>query len=269
MRNTNLNNLQKLYESIYDGYVGGDKKDDKKDDKEDKDKKETSSESSTEKKTEGSEKKESKSDSDNKSSDDKSFGGEGGKDDKEDSGPTKSIQGKVKALQKQYNDLIISAVDTHAADCVDKALEESEGAFGENIHDVIDRALSYLKDRVLSELGVEPKQDIQPMGGLVMGIDGEEAPVEEPIEQPVEGGEEASAEESEPEEESEESEESEEKEEEEPVEEMKKNLAKKKAFIKTKARFAPGQHEKVIRSDKDKGKEERFNWREEIKDMDY
>lgn len=154
--NKSIEELGLLWESIFDGY-DSDKKEDKKDDKESSDKpdfgkKDDSSDTDSDE-TDSSNDSDKETDDSDDSDDSKESEGSDSSN-KEKSG-NRSIQGKVKTLQKQYNDLIIAAVEMHAADCVDQALGEVDGALGENIHQVIDTALNYLKSKVLNELGVE------------------------------------------------------------------------------------------------------------------
>jgi hypothetical protein len=69
-------------------------------------------------------------------------------------------QNKVKALEKQYNDLLVSAVSEYAEECIEAALEGSEGTFGENVEEILDTAFAELKTKVLADLGLDATTDM-------------------------------------------------------------------------------------------------------------
>jgi hypothetical protein len=94
------------------------------------------------------------------------------KDDEKSKSDTGSTSRKVKNLQKQYNKILVDLFTKYAPECIEEALEEVEGSFGQNIHDVIQKASDYLKTKVFEELGVEAEASgvavvtAGPMGGV-------------------------------------------------------------------------------------------------------
>lgn len=68
---------------------------------------------------------------------------------------SKEVQNKVQALKKQYNDIIRDAFNKYAPECISAALDDSDAAFGENIETVVQGALDNLRDRILSDFGIE------------------------------------------------------------------------------------------------------------------
>ena len=77
--------------------------------------------------------------------------------DKKDTGSTAR---KVKALQKSYNKILVDLFTQYAPECIESALDEVEGSFGQNIHDVVSAALKNLENKVYEELGVEANDAI-------------------------------------------------------------------------------------------------------------
>jgi len=86
---------------------------------------------------------------------------------------TKSSGGaseKINKLKKQYNGVLKDLFVQFAPECIETALGEVEGSFGENIQGVIAKALENLKGKVMSELGMESEggvtsgEEIAPMG---------------------------------------------------------------------------------------------------------
>jgi hypothetical protein len=82
---------------------------------------------------------------------------------KEEKGTKGSTGNKIKKLQKQYNKILVDLFDKYAAESVEEALEATDGAFGQNIHAILDQSLASLHSKILSELGVE---DVS-VGGVV------------------------------------------------------------------------------------------------------
>lgn len=153
--------LKLVYESIFSGNV--DSKDDDEDTDEDtksSDEKESKkSEEDTDDDKDKDDDKDTDGDSDDEDSDDDSDDSDDDLDDVESEGssakdksPAKS---KLKALQRQYNDLLIDLFDKYSVECIENALEDSEHSFGENIEGILDAALCNLKGKILGELGVE------------------------------------------------------------------------------------------------------------------
>ena len=174
--------LELLAESIFSGITKKGKDEDTDEDEETDTKKKSSDDDSedddeTEEKDTDSdeddedEEKHEKSESDEeKDEDDKSE-----KSSAKEKSPAKS---KLKALQTQYNDLLIDLFDKFSVECIEAALEDSESSFGENIETILDAALTGLKTKIMEELGVESGAGIAADGGideLVMGDDGEES----------------------------------------------------------------------------------------------
>ena len=87
-----------------------------------------------------------------------------------------AIQTKIQTLQKQYNDLVVTAFQAHAAECVRQAIEDFEGPLGENIHQIVGVALEALRKKVLSDFGIETGGD-----GCGCGIGGTLPPMQAPI----------------------------------------------------------------------------------------
>lgn len=79
------------------------------------------------------------------------------KDDKKDAGTGAkgSTTRRVKKLQKQYNNILIDVFTEFAPECIEAALEESDGAFGQNIESIVTSALDSLKCKIFAELGVK------------------------------------------------------------------------------------------------------------------
>ena len=75
---------------------------------------------------------------------------------------------KVKKLQRQYNKILVDLFDQYAAECVEEALDSNKGSFGENIQDILQKALDSLKGRVMEELGIE--SDFNVDSGLMLDI---------------------------------------------------------------------------------------------------
>jgi len=166
-----LKEMQLIYEnkimkeSIFDGNVDNDGKEKEE---EGNDEKDTSTADNTENKSEKDA--DEKDESEKKSSDDKGSDSSDKKDgdSKESKVSGSSIKGKVKSLQKQYNDLLLQAFEKHACDCIDQALSEMEGTFGDKINEVLDKALAYLKKNVLDEFGVKEPEVMD--GGVAISI---------------------------------------------------------------------------------------------------
>lgn len=212
MRDNDSRILEEKYESLYAGKIEeddtsldaiskgddndkedkDDKKDDKKEDKkEDKEDSKDSEESKDDSK-EDSDKSDDGDDGEDKDSDSKDDDSEESSDDSDndsdkdsddsddseedsDTEGNSAVQNKVKQLQKQYNDLLVDAFETYAAECIENALNGVESSFGENISDILDSALQELKSKILADLGVEVGSVDGVIGGAVDGaIDGEE-----------------------------------------------------------------------------------------------
>ena len=77
------------------------------------------------------------------------------KTEKVEKGEKGSTARKVKHLQKQYNKILVDLFSEFAPECIEQALEEVEGSFGENIQGIITSALEQLRGKVQSELGVK------------------------------------------------------------------------------------------------------------------
>jgi hypothetical protein len=152
--------LKLVYESIFSGNV--DSKDEKDEDtdadtksSDDKESKKSEDDKDDDKDTdedtdEDADDEDSDDDSDDTDSDSDEVESEGSS--AKDKSPAKS---KLKALQRQYNDLLIDLFDKYAVECIENALEDSEHSFGENIEGILDAALCNLKGKILGELGVE------------------------------------------------------------------------------------------------------------------
>lgn len=187
----NLNDQEKLeliWESIFSGNVDKKTKDED-DDNEDTDKKKNKKSDSKEKETKedddeeedaGSEDddndedtdEDKESDSENEENDDDDDSDDS--DDSESSYKEKSpAKSKLKALQRQYNDLLIDLFDKYAIECIETALEESETSFGENIEVILTSALDALKGKILSELGLCCDEHGQEDIGIESDEDGE------------------------------------------------------------------------------------------------
>jgi hypothetical protein len=82
-------------------------------------------------------------------------------------GPTSD---KIQKLQKQYNKILVDLFSSHAAECVEEALDQSEGGIGENISGIVQNAAESLKSKVLEELGIS-----SPCGGAVVAVGGFDA----------------------------------------------------------------------------------------------
>lgn len=89
-----------------------------------------------------------------------------------------NIASKVKALKKQYNELLIKSFLKHAEKCIDEALDQNEGPLGANIHAIIAAATDLMRQRVLGDFGVEDSGECCAGGvDLAMGgnpLEGEE-----------------------------------------------------------------------------------------------
>lgn len=81
-----------------------------------------------------------------------------------------TTQKKLRKLRKQYNQMLVSLFDQHAGDCIERALDESPGAFGENINIILDNALNYLRQCVCKELDMNTEEDS--CDDTSMGVDG-------------------------------------------------------------------------------------------------
>ena len=190
--------LALLAESIFSGIVKSKKeKDNDDDDTEEKDnKEETDSDDDGEESFKKSKKDDDKEDDedsdeekDEESDEDESEDGEekGEKSSAKEKSPAKS---KLKALQSQYNDLLIDLFDKYSVECIECALEDSESTFGENIEGILDSALNGLKAKIMEELGVEPGAGIEAEGGFDEIVTGEKPEAIEGEEEVVDGEEE-------------------------------------------------------------------------------
>lgn len=74
---------------------------------------------------------------------------------KEKKGSKGSTSRKIKALQKQYNSILVGLFDQYACESIEEALESVDGSFGENIGSIVQNALDILSGKVLAELGVK------------------------------------------------------------------------------------------------------------------
>jgi hypothetical protein len=100
-------------------------------------------------------------------------------------GAAGSTTRKVKNLQKQYNKILMDLFTQYAPECIENALDEVEGAFGQNIDSIVAKATEELKTKVLDELGVKGSIEVSvggagPMGGFAFGIEGEAEDLEDP-----------------------------------------------------------------------------------------
>jgi len=166
--------LAEKYDNIFAGHVeDDDEKDDKNEDSEDskdsedseKDTKSEDSESTGDDSESNNDSEDSDSDGESKESEDSKDSGES--EDSEESKESgdeetseapkgdKGVQSKIQALQKQYNDILADAFGKYAPDCIKSALDDSEGAFGENIETIVQGALDKLKAVVLKDFGIE------------------------------------------------------------------------------------------------------------------
>lgn len=66
---------------------------------------------------------------------------------------------KIKTLKNQYNKILVDLFKQYSEDCIECALEDSKGAFGENIKSVIQCALDNLKCRIFKELEIQDIED--------------------------------------------------------------------------------------------------------------
>lgn len=184
MRINDEDRLKLIYESIFSGNVDSDDEDTDDTDSDTED---------TEKSDKKDKKKKEKSDSDDDSDSDKDKDKENDDDDDdgddnesdesdesdESSAKEKSpAKSKLKALQRQYNDLLIDLFDKFAVECIETALEEADSSFGENIEDILAYALDMLKSKILEELGVD-------CGASVDGECGEVEIVDEPVDDQI------------------------------------------------------------------------------------
>lgn len=159
--------LEMLAESIFSGIIKSKNKDSDEDSDEEKDEE---SEESEEKDDKDSEKDEESDEDDDKDEEKDEDSEEKDEDDEsgektssaKDKSPAKS---KLKALQTQYNDLLIDLFDKFSVECIEAALDESEASFGENIEDILTDALERLKSKIMEELGVESRTGIEAEGG--------------------------------------------------------------------------------------------------------
>ena len=174
--------MEELVESIFSGNLDSDdSKEDTKDDDDtsaDTDDKDTDSkddddadDNDTDSKDDDDDESDSKSDDgdddedDEKDSDDDDkpdFGGD--KSDGNGSGPFTS---KIRTLHKQYNDLLIDAFEKYAPECIEDALDDTDSSFGENLEDILDAALSSLKDKIMDDMGVEGSTDGEGLEGMM------------------------------------------------------------------------------------------------------
>lgn len=82
---------------------------------------------------------------------------------------------KIRNLRKQYNKILVGIFEDNAADCIERALDDTAGAFGENIHSIIDAALANLRQCVVDELELEDGGedslpcDIEDSNGVALG----------------------------------------------------------------------------------------------------
>lgn len=188
MRDRDMRVLEEKYENLFSGKVEEDdtsldsilnskdkdeKDEDEKDERDDKD----SDDSNDSDESDSSDDYDNSSDSDDSDesdySDETDDESEDDENDGDNSGGDSGIQSKVKQLQKQYNDLLVDAFERYAAECIENALGETESSFGENIADILDKALQDLKEKILGDLGVEdscPMGDVMGMGGMEMEI---------------------------------------------------------------------------------------------------
>ena len=181
---SDLDKLTSLYESIFSGNI---KETDTSDDSDDKDKEDTdeNEETNTDNDSDDDSNDEDSTDedSDNEDSDDSeedSDDSEEENDDSDDDDESDSnVDGKVKALQKQYNDILVDAFTEYAPECIEDALNQSDAAFGENIETILAMALETLKSKVLADFGIETPEagECQIAAGAMIGPDAMSAPV--------------------------------------------------------------------------------------------
>jgi len=251
--------LSKLYESIYDGNVGDDGKEkeeqDTTEENEEKEKDTDSKDSSNDNSSKKSDKDTESNDTDDK--DDKDS------EDSENKGHGSSIKGKIKSLQKQYNDLLIGAFEKYSGECIDQALSDTEGAFGEKIADVVDVALNLLKGKVLAEFGIKQEEPPAVMSIGVAGL---------PNIQPQENGEGQTEIVGEPKKENEEQPKEDTEEKDDGETEVKEESKKHKSQKHFKPRYAGNEmvdmKTKVHRNEKDKNKERKFDWKKAMEDSE-
>jgi hypothetical protein len=97
------------------------------------------------------------------------------KDNEKMKGSKGSTANKVKKLKDQYNKILIDLFDQYAAECVEEAISDATGSFGENIANIVETAICNLKEKVLGELGISCECD-QEVGGVAVMSMGFEAP---------------------------------------------------------------------------------------------
>jgi len=85
------------------------------------------------------------------------------KTEKRDKGSTSR---KLKKLKVQYNKILVDLFDKFAAESIEEALEEVNGAFGEKIDVIIQTAVDNLKGKVSDELGLQQGTEV---ASLVVG----------------------------------------------------------------------------------------------------
>jgi hypothetical protein len=199
MKSKDAKMLEEAYENIFAGIVDDDKKEDKDDESSEKDEhKDSDEESKSEKKvdkdepdddasddekedheeSESDDEEKEESDSDDSDDDDKEKSDDDGDDESEggedgEAGGDKGVQSKIQTLQKQYNDIMQDAFTKYAPDCIEDALNSSEGAFGEDIEGVLQTALDGLKTKILGDFGIESAEgDIELDGSMSPDIAG-------------------------------------------------------------------------------------------------
>jgi cobalamin biosynthesis protein CobT len=190
MKDKDTEALEKLlFESIFSGNVPKEKSDDKEDTSYDSDKEDDESDDKDSDETDDKDSDDNDSDedsdddsedndSDNSDEDDDSDSDDSDEDEDSDSDDKDSdgkVDSKVKALQKQYNDIIVDAFTKYAPDCIENALNQSDAAFGENIESILAAALEELKAKVLGDFGIETPE-VCPMGAGA-GVDAVDAMV--------------------------------------------------------------------------------------------
>jgi len=80
---------------------------------------------------------------------------------------------KIKALQKNYNKILIDLFEEYAGECIENALNGAQGAFGENIQSIVRSATDELAGKVLSDLGAESETEVEVVDLDMGGYDNE------------------------------------------------------------------------------------------------
>ena len=88
-------------------------------------------------------------------------------DDKDDKGGESKTAKKVDSLQKQYNKILVDLFKQYAPECIEEALEETGGTFGQNIDSVIEAATEKLKGKVYEDLGLGCGDHGDEVGGVI------------------------------------------------------------------------------------------------------